>query len=136
RLRERWLLITMRLSISSLAGIARRLVAVGTWRLDSMLVTVRAVAPRSRVTWDSDWGLVTARAGASRGVGGWSEALALSSAVFCGLSSSSAGFGSAGFCSEDFCSEDFCSEDFCFGAAALGSAFFSAALGSAFFSAC
>src|SRR6476620_2004532 len=47
RLRLRWLLITMRLSISSLAGIARTLVAVGTWRLASMFVTTRADAPRS-----------------------------------------------------------------------------------------
>src|SRR5690606_27428724 len=69
RLRERWLLMTMRLSINSLAGMARRLVAVGTSRLDSMLVTVRAVAPRSRVTWASVCGLGALRAGASRGVG-------------------------------------------------------------------
>src|SRR5919106_5667049 len=47
RPRLRWLLMTMRLSISSLAGTARTLVAVGTWRLVSMLVTTRAAAPRS-----------------------------------------------------------------------------------------
>src|SRR6185437_12525181 len=47
RARFRWLLMTMRLSISSLAGTARTLVAVGTWRLASMLVTTRADAPRN-----------------------------------------------------------------------------------------
>src|SRR4051794_5828183 len=46
RLRLRWLLITMRLSMSSFAGTARTLVAVGTWRLASMFVTTRAEAPR------------------------------------------------------------------------------------------
>src|SRR5215475_9032754 len=44
----RWLLITIRLSMSSLAGIDRTLVAVGTARLAVMLVAVRAAAPRSR----------------------------------------------------------------------------------------
>src|SRR5690606_31126272 len=48
RARRRWLLITMRLSKSSLTGTARTLVAVGRARLDSMLVAVRAGAPRSR----------------------------------------------------------------------------------------
>ncbi len=42
----RWLLITIRLSISSLTGTCRTLVAVGTWRLLSMFCTVRAGAPR------------------------------------------------------------------------------------------
>src|SRR4051812_36476289 len=46
RPRRRWLLMTTRLSISSLAGMARTLVAVGTARLASMLVTMRAAAPR------------------------------------------------------------------------------------------
>src|SRR3954452_12931210 len=49
RPRRRWLLMTTRLSISSLAGIARTLVAVGTARLASMLETTRAAAPLS---WD------------------------------------------------------------------------------------
>ena len=39
----------MRLSMSSLAGIARTLVAVGTARLAAMLAAVRAAAPRSRI---------------------------------------------------------------------------------------
>src|SRR3954471_19931681 len=47
RPRRRWLLTTTRLSISSFAGIARTLVAVGTARLASMLVTTRAAAPRN-----------------------------------------------------------------------------------------
>ena len=50
RPRRRWLLMTIRLSASSLAGIARTLVAVGTARLAVMLVTVRAAAPRSLLT--------------------------------------------------------------------------------------
>ena len=43
--------MTMRLSISSLAGTDRTLVAVGTLRLAAMLTAVRAVAPRSRDAW-------------------------------------------------------------------------------------
>src|ERR1035437_4663525 len=50
RPRRRWLLMTIRLSTSSLAGTARTLVAVGTPRLAIMLVTVRAAAPRSLLT--------------------------------------------------------------------------------------
>ena len=49
RARARWLLITMRLSMSSLTGTERTLVAVGTVRLTSMFCTVRAGAPRSTV---------------------------------------------------------------------------------------
>src|SRR6478672_8712781 len=49
RLRRRWLLMTVRLSASSLAGTARTLVAVGTVRLVSMLATTRAAAPLSGV---------------------------------------------------------------------------------------
>ena len=52
--------MTTRLSISSLAGTARTLVAVGTWRLDSMLVTTRAEAPRSGLTSSSLTGPVAA----------------------------------------------------------------------------
>ena len=47
RARRRWLLITTRLSASSLAGTARTLVAVGTCSDGSMLATTRAAAPRS-----------------------------------------------------------------------------------------
>src|SRR6476659_1907308 len=53
RARARWLLMTTRLSMRSLTGTVRTLVAVGTVRLVSMLVTVRAEAPRS-TTW-SGW---------------------------------------------------------------------------------
>ncbi len=42
--------MTILLSTSSLAGIARTLVAVGTARLAVMLLTVRAAAPRSLLT--------------------------------------------------------------------------------------
>jgi hypothetical protein len=42
--------MTIRLSMSSLAGTERTLVAVGTARLDAMFVTVLAAAPRSLVT--------------------------------------------------------------------------------------
>ena len=49
RPRRRWLLMTMRLSISSLAGMSRTLVAVGTTRLLDMFAAVRAAAPRSRL---------------------------------------------------------------------------------------
>ena len=47
--------MTILLSASSLAGIARTLVAVGTARLAVMLVTVRAAAPRSLLT-SVPWG--------------------------------------------------------------------------------
>src|SRR5690606_1358682 len=50
RERARRLLMTMRLSTSSLAGTERTLVAVGTSRLVSMLEAVRAGAPRSGTT--------------------------------------------------------------------------------------
>src|SRR5674476_381585 len=46
----RWLLTTIRLSTISLAGMVRTEVAVGTRRLEVMLATVRAAAPRSRST--------------------------------------------------------------------------------------
>ena len=47
RPRDRWLLITTLLSISNFTGTDRTLVAVGTERLASMLVTTRPAAPRS-----------------------------------------------------------------------------------------
>ena len=50
RPRARWLLITIRLSIRSLAGIPRTLVAVGTTRLAAMFAAVLAAAPRSRTS--------------------------------------------------------------------------------------
>src|SRR5580765_4572871 len=67
RERIRWLLMTTRLSMSSLAGTARTLVAVGTSREDSMLVTTRALAPRRGGTTDSPLALVALGASGSRG---------------------------------------------------------------------
>ena len=63
--------MTMRLSMSSFAGIARTLVAVGTSRLVSMLITVRAAAPRRRCTSTSEpaVGRVACAGGTSRGSG-------------------------------------------------------------------
>ena len=46
RLRAKWLLMTVRLSIMSFAGIARTLVAVGTDNDASILATTRAPTPR------------------------------------------------------------------------------------------
>ena len=54
--------MTIRLSMSSLAGTARTLVAVGTLRLAAMFCAVRAAAPRSLLTSASAGGAVT---------GGW-----------------------------------------------------------------
>src|ERR1700761_5784834 len=74
RPRRRWLLMTIRLSISSLAGISRTLVAVGTARLAVMLMTVRAAAPRSLLTsvpsGSGGWGAAGAGAGAGAAAGG------------------------------------------------------------------
>src|SRR6187200_1214166 len=47
RVRLRWLLMTMRLSIISLAGMARTLVAVGTSSDADMFFTTAAAAPRN-----------------------------------------------------------------------------------------
>ena len=44
--RRSWLLRILRLASSSRAGTTRKLVAVGTSRLASMLATMRAAAPR------------------------------------------------------------------------------------------
>src|ERR671929_836079 len=49
RARARWLLMTIRLSASSLAGTARTLVAVGTVSEAFMFFTTLAAAPRSGV---------------------------------------------------------------------------------------
>src|SRR6478609_5728161 len=67
--RARWLLTTTRLSMSSLAGTARTLVAVGTVSETSMLATTREDAPRSGVTTSSLTGPVPLTAGMSRGFG-------------------------------------------------------------------
>ena len=89
RERARWLLMTTRLSMSSLAGTARTLVAVGTWSEDSMLVTTRAAGPRSGETFS-----VTSASGflgatfTSRGVGlvsGFCSARAVGAELGAGL---------------------------------------------------
>src|SRR3954449_664438 len=49
RERARWLLMTMRLSASSLAGTARTLVAVGTVSEAFMFLTTLAAAPRNGI---------------------------------------------------------------------------------------
>src|SRR6476661_8919476 len=87
RERARWLLMTTRLSIRSLAGTARTLVAVGTVSDDSMLVTVRALAPRSGLT--SSWltGPVDLGACGSRGLG---CSLAAAASLSSGLSATAA----------------------------------------------
>src|SRR2546430_8288594 len=66
RPRARWLLITIRLSASSLAGTARTLVAVGTVSDSSMLATTRAATPRRM--------LVAAPAGTARAGAGFAAA--------------------------------------------------------------
>src|SRR5919112_6116915 len=53
RARARLELITTRLSISSLAGMARTLVAVGNWRLVTMLVAMAFAGPRRTETTSS-----------------------------------------------------------------------------------
>src|SRR5882757_2632530 len=53
RVRLSWLLITIRLSASSLAGTARTLVAVGTASEAFMFLTTALAAPRSGMTWPS-----------------------------------------------------------------------------------
>src|SRR6478672_6410770 len=69
RERARWLLMTTRLSMSSLAGTARTLVAVGTVSETSMFATTREGAPRRGVTMSSLTGPVPLTAGMSRGFG-------------------------------------------------------------------
>src|SRR3954469_25291804 len=74
RARLRWLLMTMRLSIISLAGTVRTLVAVGTLRDASMLVASVLLMPRSGVTVSSGSAVsattgVLAVCGASAGMG-------------------------------------------------------------------
>src|SRR5919206_2949688 len=70
RLRARWLLMTTRLSISSLAGTARTLVAVGTVRLASMFATTRAAGPRRRTVVSA----ASSAAGAAFGAGAFGAA--------------------------------------------------------------
>src|SRR5437773_6306344 len=75
RLRDRWLLRILRLTSSSRAGTTRKLVAVGTARLASMLATIRAAAPR--IGWPATAGTAAAGlAGAAAGLAGAAAGLA------------------------------------------------------------
>src|SRR5689334_1405543 len=69
RARERWLLMTIRLSQSSLTGTERTEVAVGTVRLASMFWAVRAGAPRSTVRVGSSEASAAAGGSGSLGTG-------------------------------------------------------------------
>src|SRR5919206_1268 len=74
RERARWLLMTTRLSASSLAGTARTLVAVGTVSEAFMFLTTLAAAPRSGVRLSPSWpagvfGAGLAAAGSAAGFG-------------------------------------------------------------------
>src|SRR5438552_12394059 len=87
RLRDRWLLRILRLTSSSRAGTTRKLVAVGTARLASMLATIRAAAPR--IGWPATAG--TAAAGlAGAAAGGFARAAGLAGAA-AGLAACAAG---------------------------------------------
>src|SRR6266700_1782406 len=89
RPRARWLLMTMRLSATSLAGTARTLVAVGTVSDWSMLATTRAATPRSTV--------VVARVGTAAGWAAGAFAGAAAGVAGAGLAGASlAGAGAAG----------------------------------------
>src|SRR6187200_280929 len=76
RVRDMWLLTTMRLSIMSFAGIVRTLVAVGTLS-DSSIFAARVFGmPRRTVTWSSSaaWSAAEgATLGAWAGIG-WGAA--------------------------------------------------------------
>src|SRR5690625_1964641 len=84
RARARWLLMTIRLSISSLTGTDRTLVAVGISRLASMLVAVRAAAPRRR-TFSTSPALGFSSLGCLTGTS-FDFGLPTTSAVSCGFS--------------------------------------------------
>src|ERR1700710_1584872 len=64
RARRRWLLMTIRLSIISFAGMVRTLVAVGIDSEASMFVASDFAMPRNGVTWSS---LAVAGRAAARG---------------------------------------------------------------------
>src|ERR1700712_1203934 len=69
RARRRWLLMTMRLSIISFAGIVRTLVAVGIDSDASMFVARLFAMPRSGDTWSSlEATVLDAARGASAGM--------------------------------------------------------------------
>src|SRR3712207_4198541 len=69
RARARWLLMTVRLSHSSLTGTERTEVAVGTVSEESMLAAVRAGAPRRTVSFGSSLTAGASGGGDSFGTG-------------------------------------------------------------------
>src|SRR3954470_5953563 len=95
RVRLRWLLITMRLSIISLAGIARTLVAVGTSSEANMFLTTAAAAPRSTCASSTSAFGVDGLASASLGLAGVTSVLAAGGCVTAGGACLLAGAGSA-----------------------------------------
>src|SRR5680860_1457089 len=109
RARARWLLITVRLSIRSFTGAERTLVAVGTVRLMSMLLAVRAVAPRSTVRSGSSFASALSAGSDSFGTGwlvlvaGWAGAASerlvstAGAAAFGTAAFGAAAFGTAAF---------------------------------------
>src|SRR6478672_1826072 len=111
RARARWLLMTVRLSHSSLTGTERTDVAVGTASEASMFWAVRAGAPRSTVYAGSSAcpagrGLATGAGAFSSPFGsaldsvlGWVFSAAFGSVFGWGFASVLAGAAAAGFCS-------------------------------------
>src|SRR6476469_3856919 len=89
RARARWLLMTIRLSHSSLTGTERTLVTVGTVRLASRVETGRAGAPRITVYDCSSLASASAFFSGSLGVG------LAAAAVFAGAPFSGAFFAGA-----------------------------------------
>src|SRR3954466_1461140 len=104
RPRRRWLLTTTRLSMRSLAGMARTLVAVGTPRLASMLETTRAAAPRrGRGAGASDVALSFASPSDSAfAAGAFAAGRAGSAGVF-GAAAAGFGFAAAGLAGAGCC---------------------------------
>src|ERR1700712_5050862 len=108
RARARLELITTRLSMSSLAGTARTLVAVGTSRLVTMLVAIALAGPRSTETVSSSGvELSLAALGSWAGIGGGpvlpgrdslaAGAEGLPAGAAAGLAGVAVGAGAAGF---------------------------------------
>ena len=117
--------MTMRLSIRSLAGTARTLVAVGTARLASMLVTVRAATPRRRTS-SAPLGTWGAGAAFFSGFSGFSGLPGFSGAFCAGLASALPSVvAAAGLAPSPFVA----SVAFCWGAVAVEAACFGAGVG-------
>src|ERR1700758_4663146 len=94
RLRLSWLLMTIRLSIISLAGMARTLVAVGTSRDADMFLTPAAAAPRSTCNSSPSAGATAAAFGAAGAVASPLPAVA-GPAAWAGAAGAAAGGGAA-----------------------------------------